>query len=185
MMKRGFKANSTRLALEIRAEFHVAIEGQFDPYEFAVEYGIPVVELGTLEGPARDHFYHSTSGTLSGALIKNGNGFAILDNDAHPTTRRRATISHEISHYLLEHEFASVLSSNERGCGIEAEQEEEAKFLSGELLIPTEGAIRHALKGRGDEQVARFHGVSGELARWRMNVSGARLIAHRARGKSA
>jgi Zn-dependent peptidase ImmA (M78 family) len=164
MMRRGFKAESTRLALEIRAEFHVSIEGRFDPYEFAAEYGIPVVELGTLVGPARDHFYHSMRGTLSGALIKSGSGFVILDNDAHPTTRRHATVSHEISHYLLEHEFVSVLSSNERGCGIGAEQEEEAKFLSGELLIPTEGAIRHALKGRGDEQVARFHGVSVDFA---------------------
>ncbi len=147
-MRRGFKAESTRLALEIRSEFHIGIEGRFDPYEFAAEYGIKVVELGTLEGPERDHFYYSMRGTLSGALIRSGNGFVILDNDAHSTTRRYATVSHEISHYLLEHEFASVLSSNERGCGIEAEQEEEAKFLSGKLLIPTEGAVRHAFEGK-------------------------------------
>lgn len=138
-----------------------------------------------LDGAARDHFYFSPDATLSGALIKSGNGFVILDNDGHPTTRRRATLSHEISHFLLEHEFASVLSPNERGCGIEVEQEDEAKFLSGELLIPTEGAIRHAFKDRSDEQVARFHGVSVELARWRMNVSGARIIASRSRGNSA
>ncbi len=184
-MRRGFKAESTRLALEIRAEFNVAIEGQFDPYEFAGEYGISVINLGSLEGPARDHFYFSLGGTLSGALVKSGNGFAILDNDAHPTTRRRATVSHEISHYLLEHDFVSVLRPNKRGCGLDPEQEEEAKFLSGELLIPSEAAIRHAMKGRSDEQVARFHGVSAEFARWRMNVSGARRIAVRSRGKSA
>lgn len=184
-MRYGFKAYATRLALEIREEFNVTIEDPFDPYEFASEYGIPVVELGVLDGAARDHFYFSPDATLSGALIKSGNGFVILDNDGHPTTRRRATLSHEISHFLLEHEFASVLSPNERGCGIEVEQEDEAKFLSGELLIPTEGAIRHAFKDRSDEQVARFHGVSVELARWRMNVSGARLIASRSRGTSA
>jgi hypothetical protein len=185
MMRRGFKVESKRLALEIRAEFNVAVDGEFDPYEFAADYGIPVVELGTLEGPARDHFYNSMGGTLSGALVKCGNGLAILDNDAHPTTRRRATISHEISHYLLEHEFASVLRPNERGCGIDADQEEEAKFLSGELLIPTEAAVKHAMKSRSNEEVARYHGVSTRFALWRMNVSGARLIAVRARGKSA
>jgi len=184
-MRRGFKSYSTRLALEIRNEFNVSLDGQFDPYEFANEYGIPVVALGTLQGPGRDHFYHLRSGTLSGALIKNGNGFIILDNDAHSTTRRRATISHEISHFVFEHEFSSVLSLSDRECGLGAEQEEEAKCLAGELLIPTDGAIRHALKGRSDEQVARFHGVSVDFARWRMNMSGARKIARRARGRSA
>lgn len=184
-MKRGMKSYSIRLALEIRNEFNLPVEGQFDPYEFAHEYGIPVVALGELKGPARDYFYDPKNGTLSGALVKNGNGFVILDNDSHPTTRRRATISHEISHFLFEHEFSRALESNVRGCGLGASQEEEANFLSGELLIPTDGAIRHALKGRSNEQVARFHGVSVELARWRMNASGARIIAQRWRDRSA
>ncbi len=73
-----YKASAARLALEIRAEFDVASEDPFDPYEFASEYGIPVVGLGDLDGAARDHFYYSPDAALSGALIKSGNGFVIL-----------------------------------------------------------------------------------------------------------
>jgi hypothetical protein len=184
-MKRGLKSYSIRLALEVRDEFNVTVDGDFNPYEFANDYGIPVISLGSLEGPARDHFYSRNNGTLSGALIRDGNGFVILDNDSHWPTRRRATMAHEISHFLLEHDFFRALESNDRGCGLAADQEEEANFLAGELLIPTDGAIKHALRGRSIEEVARFHGVSVEFARWRMNTSGARIIARRWRDKLA
>jgi Zn-dependent peptidase ImmA (M78 family) len=66
------------------------------------------------------------------------------------------------------------------GCG-EREQEDQANELGGELLLPTSAAHRLARRGASDEQVATHYGISIEMARWRLNATGARLIADRGR----
>ena len=47
-MRRGFKTEARKLALELRAELGVDAYGQFDPYALADEYGIPIFRLGNL-----------------------------------------------------------------------------------------------------------------------------------------
>lgn len=182
-MRYGFKASAMRLALEIRSEFQTSARRPFDPYAYFREYGILVVDLGSLGGAARDHFYRQVGSPLSGALIPNGTGFVVLDNDAHPLTRRRATMAHEIAHHTLDHAFVEPLAVSERKCGLGGDQEEEADYLAGELLIPTESARQHAFGDWTDERVAGAYEVSIELARWRMNGSGARKFAERARNR--
>jgi hypothetical protein len=87
---------------------------------------------------------------------------------------------------LLEHEFDRVLfADGSRRCRNPAskEMEDEAAELSAELLLPQTAAQRAAVAGKSDEEVADIFDVSIELARWRMNATGARLIAQRAARK--
>lgn len=181
-MRRGFKTEAKRLALELRSEIGLNAYAPFDPYTFASEYGIPVVRLSTLGGVACDHFLTVNGSALSGALIQNGTGVVILENDAQPLTRRRATMCHELAHVVLEHEFHMSLSSEGR-CGLGGDQEDEADWLSGEILIPYDGAFRLARENATDEKAAAEYEVSVVLARWRMNHSGARKVIRRARAK--
>jgi hypothetical protein len=44
-VRQGFKTEAKRLALELRAEIGLDAHAPFDPYGFASEYGIPVVQL--------------------------------------------------------------------------------------------------------------------------------------------
>lgn len=184
-MRRGFKAEAKRLALELRAEIGLDAHSPFNPYAFADEHGIPVVQLSNLDGPARDHFLRADGSALSGALIPIGTGVAILENDAQPLTRRRTTMCHELAHVVLEHEFGVSLSADERKCGLGGEQEEEADWLSGEMLIPYDGAFRLARANATDQQAAHLFDVSLAVARWRMNHSGARKVVERTRSKWA
>lgn len=182
-MRRGFKAEAKRLALELRAEIGLDAHTPFDPYAFAAEYGIAVVQLSELTGPARDHFLKANGSALSGALIPVGTGAIILENDAQPLTRRRTTMCHELAHVVLEHQFGVSLSADERKCGLGGDQEDEADWLSGEMLIPCDGAIRLARSNVTDLQAANTFDVSLAVARWRMNHSGARKIVARSRSK--
>ena len=75
-------------------------------------------------------------------------------------------------HLLLVHGMLHLL-------GYEHEEDEAAE-ISGELLIPFEAAKRLARQKATDDEVALRFGVSPELARWRMNSTGARIIAQRA-----
>lgn len=183
-MRRGFKTEAKSLALELRAEIGLDAYAPFDPYAFASEYGIPVVRLSDLNGEARNHFLRTEGSALSGALIPSGTGVLILENDAQPHARRRTTMCHELSHVVLEHQFGLSLS-DERKCGLGGEQEAEADWLSGEMLIPSDGAFRLARSNATDEQAAQAYQVSLAVARWRMNQSGARKVMQRARAKWA
>lgn len=108
----------------------------------------------------------------------------ILENDAQPPARRRTTMCHELAHVVLEHQFGVSLS-DQRKCGLSGDQEDEANWLSGEMLIPTDGAFRLARANATDAQAAHAYDVSLAVARWRMNHSGARKVMERARVKWA
>ena len=62
---------------------------------------------------------------------------------------------------------------------------EEADWLSGEMLIPYDGAYRLARANATDHEVAEVFDVSLAVARWRMNHSGARKVVERTRAKWA
>lgn len=89
---------------------------------------------------------------------------------------------HEFAHVVLEHQFGASLS-DERKCGLGGDQEAEADWRSGEMLIPNDGAFRLARANAIDEEAADAYDVSLAGARWRMNHSGARKVMQRARSK--
>lgn len=62
-MRRGFKTEAKRLALELRSEIGLDAHAPFDPYAFAAEYGIPVVQLSDLEDEVRAHFLRAEGST--------------------------------------------------------------------------------------------------------------------------
>lgn len=180
-MRRGFKTEAQKLALELRAELGVDAYERFDPYALADEYGIPVFRLSDLgqDPAAREaaaHYAQDGSATFSAALVPAGNKRIILDNDAHDPRRRRNSVSHEMSHLVLEHEFGQVLLTGDGYRAFKPDNEEEADWLGGELLIPYAAAERAARLDWADEQVADAYDVSIQLARMRMNYSGARRV---------
>jgi Zn-dependent peptidase ImmA (M78 family) len=180
-MRPGFKAEARKLALELRGELGVDAYAEFDPYALANEYGIPVFQLGALsEDPmarqAATYYTQGGSAAFSAALVPLGHKRLILDNDGHDLRRRRNSVSHEMSHLVLEHAFSQVLLTADGCRAFSRDKEEEADWLGGELLIPYAAAERAARLDWQDEQVADTYNVSIPLARMRMNYSGARKV---------
>jgi Zn-dependent peptidase ImmA (M78 family) len=180
--KRTFnKAACKRLAAELRTEIGLQPMDALDPWALADLYGIRVISLShlTVSSAARTHLTITRQDVFSGALIPAGNGAVILENDSHPLTRRRSTMGHELGHIVAEHKFETSLVS-ERGCRVaDQTQEDEAAEIAGELLLPFEAAKQLARRNATDQEVALQFGVSPDLARWRMDATGARLIARR------
>jgi Zn-dependent peptidase ImmA (M78 family) len=180
-MRRGFKTEAKKFAIEVRAELGLDEFSPFDPYELAREYGIPVFKLSELgkDPDARCAAAHYTNGRLakfSAALVPWGEGRFILENDAHSRKRRHNSISHEMSHLLREHPFQEVVLAVDGCRSFSKELEDEADCQAGELLIPHAAALRAAELDWSDDQVAEFYDVSVPLARMRMNLSGARKV---------
>ncbi len=180
------KSELRRLALTLREELAMTAYDQFDPRALAELYGVQVLRLSELEcsQEVREHFQIVRPQVFSGALIPlTDGGTVIVENDGHAPERRISTASHEMAHVVLEHPFAAALADS-TGCRVANRAlETEAAELSGELLLPTDAAVRLALDGVSDEIAAERFGVSVPFARWRLNVTGARKIAGRAHAK--
>lgn len=180
--KRSYsKAACKRLAAELRAEIELDPMEALDPWRLAKLYGIEVIPLSVLpiDSAIREHFTVDRPEVFSGALVPYGNGAVIVENDAHLSARRRSTMGHELAHVFGEHKFGTSLV-NERGCRLADQvQEDEAAEIAGELLVPFEAAKLLARRKATNEEVALQFGVSVDLARWRMDATGARLIAQR------
>ena len=170
-MRRGFKAEAKSLALELRREIGLTPIEPFNPHALAELYGVRVFPVPKLSPPS------SEGDSVSGLLHPVGTGAIILENSSHSDARCRLTVSHEMSHLVLYHEFPALIV-DPSGCrDVNPDQEDEANCLAGELVLPTERAHELAKNGLDDAQVARLMGISIEAARWRMNVSGARKRA--------
>jgi Zn-dependent peptidase ImmA (M78 family) len=180
------KAALKRLAIELRSEIDLTPHDPLDPYDLAKAYGVDVFGLSDLgcSPEVLQHFQIERTSAFSGALVPFADGSTIIvENDAHPWERRVSTTSHEIAHVVLEHPFQATLTDS-RGCRVSPGKcEEEAAELSGELLIPSEAAKALAFKNASNEEVAELFGVSIEMARWRLDHTGARKIAAYARAK--
>ncbi|WP_238006119.1 ImmA/IrrE family metallo-endopeptidase [Dactylosporangium sp. AC04546] len=175
-----------RFAVEIRrADLGLDEYEPFCPYRLAEEHGVDVYALDELpesgcSQQAVDHFTSIRPDVWSAALVPVGTGRFIVENATHNPQRRRSNVSHEMAHLLLEHEVDGVLfSGGQRGClnPTTQQMETDAAELGAELLLTSAAALRAARAGKTDEQVAEQYDVSVELARWRLNCTGARKRA--------
>ncbi len=96
-----------------------------------------------------------------------------MHNDGHRPDRVASNLSHEAAHALLLHQPRPAIDAT--GCrDWQDDVEKEAAYLGGCLLIPGKAARAAVRKGWTDAEVADHYAVSDSMARYRLNVSGAR-----------
>lgn len=186
-MDRWTRAKMNDLAVEERANLGLTVFEPLDLHLLAEEYGIPIYRLTDLaDEQAREavaYFSRDGSHHWSAALIPIGPSRLIIENDTHALARRRSSIGHELSHHLLEHPFAEMILTDDGCRRFDPKQEDQATYLSGQLLVPEQAARRAAFDGWTNDQVAQRFGVSMQFAQMRMK--GVRVFAQRALKKQA
>lgn len=96
--------------------------------------------------------------------------------------RTNSDIAHELAHVLLGHDVRELQQLGGHAfftCN--PEQEEEANWLAGCLLLPRPLLLREVFAGADFTTIAAKHQVSIQMARYRLNTSGVLLQARRAR----
>lgn len=174
------------VAQEERAGLGLGAVDPFDPYALAKEHGIDVYTLSGLHefglgAAVLSHFTVLDSSAWSAALLPLGDARVIIENESHRLVRRRSNIAHELGHHLLEHPFNSVILGEDHKRQFNEQQEKQATFMAGELLIPLAAAERMAFDGWDNARVAAAYGVSEQFAQ--MQMKGQRVRAHRAAQK--
>lgn len=177
------------VAREEREDLGLSPFDRLDPYVLAEQHSIPVYpidELGTspLAVEAIQRLTTTGQHLWSAALIPVSRFRIIIENTVHPPQRRVSSVAHELAHHLLEHPFDEALLNIDTQCrNFDQTKEKQAKFLSGELLVPQQAARRAAFADMSTEAVAIRFGVSTQFAQ--MQMAGARKFAERALAKQA
>jgi hypothetical protein len=170
-------------AAQAREDLGIGLFGRLNPAWLLWQLEIPVLTLSNLVTVDSDPgladavrlLLTEQPSALSAATVFRGSRRLIVHNDAHAAERIASNLSHEAAHALLLH--APRPAIDESGCrDWQDEVEKEAAYLGGCLLIPGKAARAASRKGWTDGQVADHYGVSEWMARYRMNVSGARRV---------
>ena len=183
---RGFKADCTRLAADLRTELGLAPLDRLDPRLLAELYGIPVLELSELRAfgasaTAVRSLVGSDRGCFSALTVFEGTRRLIVENPAHSIGRRANSVAHELGHLFLEHEPQDHFADGCRKWN--AAMERQADWLAGELLVTREAALRIVRDGVDRDAAAAELGVSTQLLTWRINITGTARQVQRARAR--
>jgi hypothetical protein len=184
-MRRGFKTQAEEISAELRGELNLTRNDRLDCAKLAAHLCIPVDAVTVLVawGASLDALdcVIACDGDFSAMTQYRGSRCRIFHNPNHSRARTANSLAHELSHVVLEHEPGPAIAPDGTR-NFDPEQEEEAEWQAGALLVPREGAL-HWLAGGGSMTAGAQHfGVSVELFSWRANQTGVvKQLNYRAR----
>jgi hypothetical protein len=185
-VRRGFKAGAERLAARFRQEMGVLPGVRMDVDQLAAHLGVsiqsadqlvPIQELERLDQLQPGCFSAATFHLPDGSVV------AVTNPLNRSRARRDSDLAHELAHIILKHTPTRVDRLGDLTFfDCDTEQEEEANWTAGCLLLPRPLLLKSARQGLTPDQVAENNFVSIEMARFRLNTSGVYLQVKRTAG---
>jgi Zn-dependent peptidase ImmA (M78 family) len=186
-MRRGFKAEAERLAARVRSEMGLPATSSMDVRKLAGHLGVEVIPADELVPLARlQQLQRIQPDAFSAATfrLQDGNIVATYNPLSEPG-RTSSDIAHELAHLLLDHDVREIQRlAGHTFLTCDPEQEEEANWLAGCILLPRALLLKEAAAGRTAADIANRHTVSPTMARYRLNTSGVMLQLRRAKPRS-
>lgn len=174
-LKRGFKSEAERIARRLRRDLELPPASSVSPEDIAEMLGIEV--RGGDELLPRDRFVelaHIQKDAFSACTLNpSEDRIVVVYNPLSSPARRASDVSHEIAHVLLDHELSKIDKLGDfEFLSCDPDQEDEARWLSGCLLLPRELLLREARNRASAKEIAEKYRVSQQMARYRLNVTG-------------
>lgn len=178
MFRRGFKTSSEETSLKIRRKLELAPTAPIVPAAIALVLGIPILkpeQLNELPKDVRQRLQQDHSDAWSAITVSDGKNHLIVLNPTHAPTRVNSSLAHEFAHVLLGHEPSIMFVMPQ--CDIvlrthNKEQEDEANWLAGCILLPRDALLHVRRIGLTDDQICVEYGVSPAMLRFRINATG-------------
>lgn len=175
-LRRGFKSEANWYAREIRRELGLAPHSRLCPQQLADHLDFPLIPLSAYldHEPEAVGYFRSArgQGEFSAITLFDAGRGVIVHNDSHDPKRQAANIAHELAHRLLMHPPLPPIGAD-GSRHYDPVQEAEANWLGPALLISDEAALLIVRRRYTLQQASELYGVSIELVRFRLNVSGA------------
>lgn len=183
-MRRGFKAEAERLADRTRTQMGLRPCDRLDIRDLARHLDVEVIRADQLVDRARlEELEQLQPGAFSAATFHLPDGRTVaVCNPCNDAPRTNSDIAHELAHILLDHDVRDIQQlAGHTFFTCNPEQEEEANWLAGCLLLPRPLLLREARDGTDPDSIATKYQVSLPMARFRLNTSGVLLQARRTR----
>jgi Zn-dependent peptidase ImmA (M78 family) len=155
-VRRGFKAEAERLAERIRTQLGLHPHDRVEIRQLAKHLNVEVIPADRLVDRARlEELERIQPGAFSAATfhLPEGRTIAVYNPCSREPGRTNSDIGHEIAHILLDHDVREIQQiAGHTFITCNPEQEEEATWLAGCLLLPRppaapRGAQRHQRRG--------------------------------------
>ncbi|MEV2240141.1 ImmA/IrrE family metallo-endopeptidase [Micromonospora sp. NPDC049891] len=112
-------------------------------------------------------------GAFSACTFEISDRRIIVWNPLSSSARRSSDIAHELGHILLKHQVQNVHVVGEMTFfGCDPEEEQEANWLAGCLLLPRQLLLTHVRRGMSAEDIAEEFLVSVPMVNYRLRVTG-------------
>ena len=174
-LRRGFKSEAERISAGVREGMGVGLDQFVDPRQIADFLGVKVVPGDALIPKGRfSELDDLQEGVFSACTLQPSEGqTVIVYSPLSFPTRQMSDIAHELAHIMLNHELTRVERLGDTTfLSCDPIQEEEAQWLSGCLLLPRTLLSAASRAGATASGIAHRYSVSGDLARYRLNVTG-------------
>jgi hypothetical protein len=177
MFPRGFKTWAEQTSARARQQLKLSPLSPLDPFALARILDVSILtpeDLPDLPVKVRRRLMTEFRDHWSAITVMDGSNHLIVTNSAHASTRQNSSLAHELAHIILSHEPSLMFMTPKSGLAIRThndEQEEQANWLAGALLLPRDALLGIRRRGMSDEEACREYGVSPAMLKFRLNVT--------------
>lgn len=176
--KRGFKSQCERRSAETRKQLGYSPTDPLKAKQLADSIGVIVWSMEDIDGLSVEDYHQlaiSDSDAWSAFTLRIENRHLIVFNPSQSVERINSVCMHELSHILLGHRVhdAQISEAGHLVPGnFNKEQEDEADWLAGVLLLPRPALLDIRHRALSDYQIKEEYLVSTEMIRWRFRMTG-------------
>lgn len=178
---RGFKSWAERTALTLRQELELAQDDPLDPAKLArhldVDLWTPYDVPGLPEDVLNQLLKEDPWGWSAVSIVSDSDSLVIY-NPRKSKGRQASDITHELAHFILDHEPSTMILSHDGGIAMrtfDRKQEDEANWLAWCLLLPREVLVWAKQARLSTAEIAVRFEVTEALVIFRLNVSGVKF----------
>lgn len=186
-MRRGYKSWCESTSTEYRTTLGLALDDALDPAALAAHLNVLVWYPEDVPGLSQSSLQQLTihdGDSWSAVTLSIEDTDLMIVNSAHAPNRQRSSLAHEIAHLILKHKPGRVdisAAGHLLLSTFDKEQEDEADWLAGALLVPREGLLHAYFQSNDATILSDQFGVSNDLLQWRLRMTGVKVQASRLR----
>ena len=174
---RGFKTRCENIAESIRVDLDRAPSEPLPAVSLARYVGVQTIVPSNIPGmsAAALGILEDECDDWSALTISGPAGILVVCNPKSSPQRRSSDLAHECAHLLLRHAPSTLMFAPDGTWTLlsyDKHQEEEAGWLAGCLLLPRPALLWVARSGISKSEASARYGVSEQLFRYRMGVTG-------------
>ena len=188
---RGFKTRCENIAQSTRTDLGRRAADPLPMSDLANYLGARIITPSDVPGMSESSLnvlLDEESNDWSALTISGLNSTILIHNPRNSPGRRSSDIAHELSHLLLRHSPSTLMFAPDGTWTLrsyDSQQEEEAAWLSGCLLLPRPALLLIARSKFSPSEAAKRYDVSQKLLQYRRNVTGvSRQMANSRRAKN-